>query len=154
MENIRKLKELTEREIGMIANHGDLNPELLENAMKAVCLMNAIEDYEMKEAGEFNSYSLDYGDDGMSRDRYYDGYSGARMRSRVTGRYMSSRDSRDMGSSNNMYRDNYRDSYRDGYSGHDKMDLIKDLEMKMHNANSDRERESIRDTIDIIKRQN
>jgi hypothetical protein len=146
MENIHKLKELTEREIGMIADHGDLNPELLDSATKAVCLMNAIKDYEMKEAGNFNSYSLDYGDDGMSRDRYSNNYSGSRMRSTITGRYTSSRDG--------MYRDSYNDSYRDGYSGHDKMDLIKDLEMKMRNANSDRDRESIRETIDIIKRQN
>ena len=146
MENIHKLKELTEREIGMIADHGDLNPELLDSATKAVCLMNAIKDYEMKEAGNFNSYSLDYGDDGMSRDGYSNNYSGSRMRSTITGRYTSSRDG--------MYRDSYNDSYRDGYSGHDKMDLVKDLEMRMHNANSDREREFIRETIDIIKRQN
>ena len=150
MDSIYRLKELTEQEIGMIADHGELNPELLDNATKALCLMNAIKDYEMKEAGEYNSYSLGYEDDGMSRDGYSNNYSGARMRSRVTGRYMSSRDSRDRNYSNESYRDNYRD----GYSGHDKMDLIKDLEMKMHSATNDRDRQSIRETIEIIKRQN
>jgi len=157
MDEIYRLKELAEKEIGMIADHGELNPELLDSATKAVCLMNAIKDYEMKEEGNFNSYSLDYSEDGtgrMSRDGYSNNYSGSRMRSAITGRYVSSRDSSSGRRSSNYSNDSYRDSYRDGYSGHEKMDLIRDLEMKMEQANSDRERQNIRETIEIIRRQN
>lgn len=83
------------------------------------------------------------GDDGYSgklkmyysRDDYSrDNYSGARMRNPSTGRYMS--------------RDNMADRH---YSGHNDIDLIKDLEMKLDYAQSERERQAIIDTINIIK---
>ena len=140
METIKDLKHLVEKELKMIVNDDSLDDKTLDISMRAVCLLNAIEDLEMKEMGNYNSYSVDYS--GM--DDYRDSYSGARMRSPMTGRFVRSHDE------SNSYRDNYRDNYSD----HDKEDLIKDLEMKMQYANSDRERQSIRETIDIIRRQN
>lgn len=144
MENLERLKHLVSKEIGEIADLNSLNPEVLDSAIKIVCLYNEIEDAESKIEGW---------NEGMSRrsyrDSYMDDYSGLRMRSPMTGRYISTRDN---------YRDekrgNYRDdSYRDGYSNHDKEDLIMDLEMKARNAQTDRERNSIMETIEILKRQ-
>lgn len=143
MENLERLKHLVSKEIGEIADLKSLSPEVLDSAIKVVCLYNEIEDAE----GKMDGWS-----DGMSRrsyiDSYMDDYSGLRMRSPMTGRYISTRDN---------YRDgdmNYRDdSYRDGYTNHSKDDLIMDLEMKARNAQTERERNSIMETIDIIKRQ-
>lgn len=143
MENLERLKHLVSKEIGEIADLKSLSPEVLDSAIKIVCLYNEIEDAE----GKMDSWS-----DGMSRrsyrDSYMDDYSGLRMRSPMTGRYISTRDN---------YRDgdmSYRDdSYRDGYTNHSKDDLIMDLEMKARNAQTERERNSIMETIDIIKRQ-
>lgn len=143
MENLERLKHLVSKEIGEIADLKSLSPEVLDSAIKVVCLYNEIEDAE----GKMDGWS-----DGMSRrsyrDSYMDDYSGLRMISPMTGRYISTRDN---------YRDgdmNYRDdSYRDGYTNHSKDDLIMDLEMKARNAQTERERNSIMETIDIIKRQ-
>lgn len=143
MENLERLKHLVSKEIGEIADLKSLSPEVLDSAIKVVCLYNEIADAEGK---------IDGWNDGMSRrsyrDSYMDDYSGLRMRSPMTGRYISTRDN---------YRDgemNYRDdSYRDGYTNHSKDDLIMDLEMKARNAQTERERNSIMETIDIIKRQ-
>ena len=143
MENLERLKHLVSKEIGEIADLKSLSPEVLDSAIKVVCLYNEIADAE----GKMDGWS-----DGMSRrsyrDSYMDDYSGLRMRSPMTGRYISTRDN---------YRDgemNYRDdSYRDGYTNHSKDDLIMDLEMKARNAQTERERNSIMETIDIIKRQ-
>jgi hypothetical protein len=144
MENLMRLKHLVSKEIGEIADLKTLTPEVLDSAIKIVCLYNEIGDAESK----INGW-----DDGMSRrsyrDSYMDDYSGLRMRSPMTGRYISTRDNYNDGRSEN-YRD---DSYRDGYTNHSKDDLIMDLEMKARNAKTDRERNSIMDTIEIIKRQ-
>lgn len=144
MENLERLKHLVSKEIGEIADLKSLSPEVLDSAIKVVCLYNEIADAEGK---------MDGWGDGMShrsyRDSYMDDYSGLRMRSPMTGRYISTRDNyRDGG--NDSYRD---DSYRDGYTNHSKDDLIMDLEMKARNAKTDRERDNIMETIDIIKRQ-
>jgi hypothetical protein len=56
------------------------------------------------------------------------------MRNPYNGRYMS--------------RDNMADR---NYSGHNDMDLIKDLEMKLDYTQNERERQAIIDTINIIK---
>ena len=143
MENLERLKHLVSKEIGEIADLKSLSPEVLDSAIKVVCLYNEIADAE----GKMDGWS-----DGMSRrsyrDSYMDDYSGLRMRSPMTGRYISTRDN---------YRDgdmNYRDdSYRDGYTNHSKDDFIMDLEMKARNAQTERERNRIMETIDIIKRQ-
>lgn len=144
MENLMRLKHLVSKEIGEIADLKTLTPEVLDSAIKIVCLYNEIGDAESK----INGW-----DDGMSRrsyrDSYMDDYSGLRMRSPMTGRYISTRDNYNDGRNEN-YRD---DSYRDGYTNHSKDDLIMDLEMKARNAKTDRERNSIMDTIEIIKRQ-
>lgn len=143
MENLERLKHLVSKEIGEIADLKSLNPEVLDSAIKIVCLYNEISDAE----GKMDGWS-----DGMShrsyRDSYMDDYSGLRMRSPMTGRYISTRDNYRDG--NMSYRD---DSYRDGYTNHSKDDLIMDLEMKARNAQTERERNSIMETIDIIKRQ-
>ena len=149
MENLDRLKHLVSKEIGEIADLKSLTPEVLDSAIKIVCLYNEIEDAEGKMmdgwANENSRRSY--------RDSYMDDYSGLRMRSPMTGRYISTRDN---------YIDNYRDgnqgnyrddSYREGYSNHSKDDLIMDLEMKARNAQTERERNSIMETIDIIKRQ-
>lgn len=140
MENLERLKHLVDKEIGDIADLKSLTPEVLDSTIKLVCLYNEIEDAEDKIMGWENENSKR-----SYRDSYMDDYSGQRMRSRMTGRYISTRD----GNRNN-YRD---DSYRDGYSNHDKDDLIMDLEMKARNAQTDRERNSIMETIEILKRQ-
>ena len=51
-------------------------------------------------------------------------------------------------SRNNMADRNYS---RDNYSGHNDMDLVKDLEMKLDYTQNERERQAIIDTINIIK---
>lgn len=138
MENLRRLKHLVSSEIGDIANLKSLTPEVLDSAIKIVCLYNEIVDAEMKHEGLEESYSRK-----SYRDSYMDDYSGQRMRSRMTGRYISTRDG-----------ENYRDDpYKDGYSNHDKEDLIMDLEMKARNAATERERNSIMETVEILKRQ-
>lgn len=127
----------------MIADKGNLSPVELDSATKAVCLLDMIEEMEMKkEEGYSGRLSMYY-----SRDNNYsnDNYSGARMRNPSTGRYMSSRDN--VGG-RNYSRDNYT---RENYSGHNDMDLIKDLEMKLDYAQNDRERQAIIDTINLIK---
>lgn len=133
MENLIRLKHLVSAEIGDIANLKSFTPEVLDSTIKLVCLYNEIEDAEMKHEGLEDGYSRR-----SYRDSYMDDYSGQRMRSRMTGRYISTRDGGD---------------YRDGYSNHDKEDLIMDLEMKARNAATERERNSIMETVEILKRQ-
>lgn len=144
MENLERLKHLVSKEIGEIADLKSLSPEVLDSAIKIVCLYNEIEDAETKIEGWANT-----GSGRNYRDSYMDDYSGLRMRSPMTGRYISTRDNYRDGNQGN-YRD---DSYRDGYSNHSKDDLIMDLEMKARDAKTERERNSIMETIDIIKRQ-
>lgn len=144
MENLERLKHLVSKEIGEIADLKSLTPEVLDSAIKIVCLYNEIETAEEKIEGWANQSSQR-----SYRDSYMDNYSGLRMRSPMTGRYISTRDNYRDGNQGN-YRDN---SYRDGYTNHSKDDLIMDLEMKARNAQTERERNSIMETIEIIKRQ-
>lgn len=133
MENedcLMRLYELLEKEITRIADKGDMTPAELENASKAVCLMEKIEKMtsmdghsEMDYPGY--SYEGSYGHSYMNDMR-----SGRRGRSPVTGRYVS-RDGRSMKS-------------EEGRSGHSIKDrMISRLEHMMDETNSDYERDEI-----------
>ncbi|MBQ0088376.1 MAG: hypothetical protein KBT27_03465 [Prevotellaceae bacterium] len=138
MEKLMKLKAVILDELGAIADKSNLTPQELENAMKSVCLLREIEEYI---GGEPNS---DYGySSSMGKGNYWGEYSTARMRNPMNGRYISSQDS--------MYGSRGQASYDSNYSGHSEDDLIRDLEMKLEHARTDRERQSIMDTIDIIR---
>lgn len=147
MEEVNRLKNLLKREIGETADREHLTPELIDGSLKAMCLLNEIQDYEDKMI--LDNYSKDYSRHNYYNTRYRDNeYSGAKMRSSVTGRYISSRDEH---SNDGYYDNNHRDNYKDDYSGHDKQDLIGDLEMRAKHAKSDMDRQTIYDAIAAIK---
>lgn len=129
MENLKELKHLVNRELDKIVDKGDMTPSELECTYKIVKMLSIIDSMEMED-GYSGKLQMYYSKDDYSRDNY----SGARMRNPYTGRYMS--------------RDNVADRH---YSGHNDMDLIKDLEMKLDYASNERERQAIIDTINMIK---
>lgn len=124
MENLNELKHLVNKELDKIIDKGDMTASELECAYKIVKMLSIINSMDDGYSGKLEMY--------YSRD--HDDYSGARMRSPRTGRYIS--------------RDNVADMH---YSGHNDMDLIKDLEMKLDYTQNERERQAIIDTINIIK---
>lgn len=130
MENLNELKHLVNRELDKIIDKGDMTPSELECTYKIVKMLSIIDNMEGGYDGYSGKLNMYYSRDDYSKDNY----SGARMRNPSTGRYMS--------------RDNMADRH---YSGHNDMDLIKDLEMKLDYAQSERERQTIIDTINIIK---
>lgn len=127
MENLSELKHLVNKELDKIVEKGDITPAELECTYKIVKMLSIIDSIEMDDtySGKLQMY--------YSRDGH-DNYSGARMRSPRTGRYIS--------------RDDMTDRH---YSGHTDMDLIKDLEMKLDYTQNERERQAIIETINIIK---
>lgn len=141
MENLKELKHLVNRELDKIVDKGDITPAELECTYKIVKMLGIIDGMEMEENGYSGRLQMYYSKDDYSRDNY----SGARMRNPYTGRYMS----RDNAADRNYSRDN--NYSRENYSGHNDMDLIKDLEMKLDYASNERERQAIIDTINMIK---
>lgn len=122
------------KELDKIAKKGDITIVEVDNATKALCLIEKAEKLMNGEGFEESMDSYGYYSDPASM-------SFSRMRSPVTGRYMS----RDGGS----YARNSR-----GYSGHSINDrMVANLESMMDSASSDYERQLIRDEIDRIRRE-
>ncbi len=130
----------------------DISPTELDNIYKAVKTMNYIEtikamnEYGNSNDGSYNSYA------GGSYGRYsrysyptsFDGRYG--MDGDGDGRYSERGNSRARNS-----RESYRRYSRDGYSGDAKEEMIAKLERKMDMANSETERQTIRDMIREIE---
>lgn len=132
MEELCKFAELAKKEVEKIVKKGDLTPQELENVYKLTCIAE-----KMTCLGG-GSYGYD---NRMGMDAYGDmygnmGYSEARGRSPVTGRYIS----RGMNSGNG------------GYSGHSIEDrMIASLEQQMDNAKSEYEKQQILQEIQHIR---
>lgn len=155
IEELCKAAELVKSEVAKIVKKGDLTPAELESLYKATCLaeklnkccngeeMNSMgygygygyggQSQMMPQGngyGGYGGYGEQYGGPGMGS---MVGYSEARGRSPVTGRYIS----RGMNS---------------GYSGHSIEDrMVASLEQQMDSAKSDYEREIIRKEIERIR---
>ena len=115
--NLEKMHELLSKEIQRIVEKGDLTPSELDNANKAICLVDKIEEM-LGEKG--------YSEMGRSYGPMYD-YSWEHGRSPVTGRYVG--------------RDG---SYMRGKSGHSIKDrMISKLEHMMDETDSEYERNEI-----------
>lgn len=124
MENLSKLKELVEKELGKIAAKGDITPAELEIATKAVCLIEKIKMVEDLDSGE--SYSRSNGSYRRNRSHNADGYY--------------------------SWRDDYNQPMDRGYSGHSVRDrMISQLESKMMDeAKSESEKRTIESLIDRL----
>lgn len=119
-ESLMRLYELLGQELKRIVDKGSISPAELENAYKAVCLMEKIDEMTGMDGG--------YSETGYSYDDYW--RSGRRGRSPVTGRYVS-RNGRSMRGEN-------------GNSGHSIKDrMISRLEHMMDETDSDYERDEI-----------
>ena len=133
------LKHLLEDELRKIVEKNDISPVELENATKAVCLMQKVQEIEeWPSDDEMNDY--------YSRRGSYGGHMGSYRRGRDadTGRYVSRRDGR-MSRRDRMEMD-------DGYSGHSIKDrMIARLEEMMDEAGGEHERETINDWIERLE---
>ena len=152
-KTLNNLKNLVVSELEKINAKGTMSPVELDNATKAVCLLEKIEKTEMlaeesKEIEEMKSSGAPryyYPMHGVShRDgwrlepypMYPEHVSGARGRSATTGRYVS--------------RDGH--PYHDTHSGHSINDrMVSALERMMDTATSEYEREQILDKIRMIR---
>lgn len=122
MKVLKDLEEKLEKELKKIAEKSDISPAELENATKAVCLIEKLRD--MESGGEDAERS--YGSYGRHPDyRYHDDRMDyGRGRSSVTGRYIST-------------------GY-DGYSGHSISDrMVAKLEEMYDQAKTEHERETV-----------
>ena len=126
MDELNKFAEVAKKEVEKIVKKGDLTPQEVESIYKLTCITEKL--MCMSDEGEGDeSY-------GMSGRYYDDGYSAARGRSPVTGRYIS----RGMGSN--------------GYSGHSIEDrMIAALEDQMDAAKNEYERKMIQEEIQRIR---
>ena len=132
-KTLRELRETIEEEIKKIAKKNDITPAELENATKAVCLIEKIKMLE-----RFDSYEDDYPE--SSYDAPYThmpehsmNSSYRRGRSMTTGRYMS------------------RDNYDTGYSGHSIRDrMISKLESMVDEAKNEHEKQVVMDWINRL----
>ena len=142
MDVMNKLRENVESQLEMLAKKSDLTPTEIENATKALCLLEKIDEY----AGESDpSYSGMRYPSGMMMDDH----SFRRGRSSVTGRYVSRGDSRMMDGSYGNYGP-YGD--RNGYSGHSVEDrAIAKLESMMDETNSEYERSALSKMITKLR---
>ena len=123
MKVLKDLEEKLEKELKKIAEKSDISPAELENATKAVCLIEKLRD--MEAMGE-NATERSYGSYGHHPDyRYRDERMDyGRGRSPVTGRYIST-------------------GY-DGYSGHSINDrMVAKLEEMYDQAKTEHERETV-----------
>lgn len=125
---LERMHELLNKEIKRIVDKDDLTSSELENANKAICLVEKIE--EMLDMGGMSEGSYYGGSYRGSYDPWYS-RSNDRGRSPVTGRYVS--------------RDG---SYMHGVSGHSIKDrMISRLEHMMDETDSEYERKEISDYI-------
>lgn len=145
-KTLRELKETLEEEIKKIAKKNDITPAELENATKAVCLIEKIkmierldmDDADYSEGSYSNArmrmnYSNEYGDNSRGRYGSYNDSSYRRGRSTTTGRYMS------------------RDNYDDGYSGHSIRDrMIDKLESMIDEAKTEHEKQVVMEWINRL----
>ena len=125
-KELNRLKEMLEDELGKITKKGDITPAELENATKAVCLIEKIRELE---GSMDNEHSEGYSNARYPRMHYggdFDEYSGYNhSRSPHTGRYV------------------VRGSYGD-YSGHSINDrMVAKLEEMYDEAKTDHERETV-----------
>lgn len=129
---LNDFKEQIKEEIKKIMKKGDLTPAELDNGMKAVCLVEKINEILEGSGG------MDYSQGWMPPTRYPDySYedmnSHARSRSPVTGRYIS----------HGMHGNSYTDM-SNGYSGHSINDrMIARLEDMYDSAKTEHERETV-----------
>lgn len=128
------LKHLLEEELRKIVQKNDISPTELENATKAVCLMQKVQELEeWPTDSEMNEY--------YSRRGSY-----RRGRDAMTGRYVS-RDYR-MPRSYDHYMEPMPNSYEMEHSGHSIKDrMIANLEAMMDEAKSDYEKQVVGDWI-------
>ena len=133
MDNtLRELQEVLEKELKKISNKNDITPAELENATKAVCLLEKIKMLEKFDADEYS----DNGDNWYSENSYRPG------RSMVTGRFTS----RDY---------DPRMHSRNGYSGHSIKDrMISKLEEMFDEAKTDHERQTVNEWITRLSNNN
>lgn len=147
MESMCSFAKVAKKELDKIVQKGDLSPAELDNVKKISEVVKNISCVQNSEAEPSYGYGYGYGygqDGGMS-GRYYGnygnygndmGYSEARGRSPVTGRYIS----RGMDG---------------GYSGHSIEDrMIASLEQQMDNAKTEYERKMIEEEIKHIRMNN
>jgi len=138
METLDMSERLLCKGIEEINQKGDLNAsnlELLGNAVDALKDIQKIRD--MESGGRYSRY-MD------------DGYQGGRRRDSM-GRYMDDGYGYDRGH-DRAYRESYgeeRATYRDSY-GEDREEERRRLEMKMRNAQSEREREMYRQKLESM----
>lgn len=134
IEELCKSAELVKGEVAKIVKKGDLTPAELESLYKAACLAEKLNKCMSGESASYG-YGNSMGDYGYGEPYMhgYNGYSEARGRSPVTGRYISR-------------------GMNNGYSGHSIEDrMIAGLEQQMDSAKSDYEREMIRKEIEHIR---
>lgn len=134
IEELCKAAELVKEDVAKIVKKGDLTPAELESLYKAACLAEKLSKSMSGESMAYG-YGNSMGDYGYNEPymHSYTGYSEARGRSPVTGRYISR-------------------GMNNGYSGHSIEDrMIASLEQQMDSAKSDYERELIRKEIEHIR---
>lgn len=126
---LERMHELLNKEINRIVDKGDLTPNELENAEKAFCLIQQIEEMMgMEGYSETGYYGDSYNGSYMGS---YRGRSMERGRSPVTGRYVSR-----------------EGSYMRSNSGHSIKDrMISRLEHMMDETDSEYERKEISEYI-------
>lgn len=133
------LKHLLEEELRKIVQKNDISPTELENATKAVCLMQKVQELEeWPTDSEMESY---YSRHGYPMDRSY-----RRGRDAATGRYVS-RDYRGPSAFDRMPH-----SYENEHSGHSVKDrMIANLESMMDMEAGDYEKQTIREWIERLE---
>lgn len=134
IEELCKAAELVKEDVAKIVKKGDLTPAELESLYKAACMAEKLNKCCNGESMAYGYGNL-MGDYGYNEPymHAYTGYSEARGRSPVTGRYISR-------------------GMNNGYSGHSIEDrMIAGLEQQMDSAKSDYEREMIRKEIEHIR---
>lgn len=135
MDKLCEFTKIAKKEVDKIVQKGDLNPTELDCVYKVACVAEKI-------AQMTNEYSGSYSEgfrSNMQNGQMYNGswgneMSGARMRSPVTGRYISS---------------GMNDGYASGHSIEDRM--IASLESQMDSAKSEYERQKILEEIRRIR---
>lgn len=146
MDVLNELNSKIEAELEKIIKKNDITPTELENATKAVCLMEKILQYQYMDQNGYDEYSdaeryysdrYPYYDDNRSNGpRMSARMSSARGRDPMNGRYVS-RDS----------------SYNRRYSGHSIKDRMVDrLESMMDDAQTDYEKSLITQWIERIEK--
>lgn len=139
IELLEDLNELLEKEIRSVVKSGEIKPDQYENLSKAVCMMK-----DTKKAEKIMLEMESYGDYGVSNGRHYSDMSMTRGRSPITGRYVSMESP--MRTAHHM---------NDGYSMHSYKDrILADLENRIQNAPTERDRLFVEGIVNYIDGQN